>query len=227
MSEEERTDGQFRQFLEALRQEYEKRYETQRRAMEERLSDRIAERRRLVEGEIESGRREIAEERQRRLLKVKRFLLQRYREEVAEQARTLQDTVSRTVEAKLLSVKASPASWYALHRALLREAVDALRTPCIAGVPPGLSALQQEFDEVETVREEIDHPWGGCLVFDAETETRIIDNRLATRWRQLGPELLEQLGQCVEPYLQEVDRFSRELRVYERHPSRSVERLSG
>lgn len=199
-------------FKEALRAEYEMRIASERHRMEEDIVERVAERRSQVEKQVTSLRQEFAVEKTRYLGMRKRFLLQELRDRITLLGEELLGAVEGKIE-KRLEEESPLAPNTTLLDHLVAEAISALGTSCVVLVPPESRRTLSPRSEIVDVREELDDPWGGCMVFAAHDTRIFVDNTLRTRWRICRAEVGRELEKVLAPFVEEVDRIARELRL--------------
>jgi len=202
-------------FKEALREEYARRYDEEVKAIENRLGDAIARRRREVEKEVSQMRLLQQEALQLRKDEIRSRVFYELTEYLYALGQELSEKVRQEVRARVASLR-DQGSLQFMEKELFHEALEPFEEgrvilSCLPGTPEGLRSHPRVaeclfFEEEEDV-------WGGCVLVDEATRTLVVDNRLSTRWNKVRHGLAKEIGSTMEELFDQVLRTVRELRI--------------
>ena len=202
-------------FKEALREEYARRYDEEVKAIENRLGDAIARRRREVEKEVSQMRLLQQEALQLRKDEIRSRVFYELTEYLYALGQELSEKVRQEVRARVASLR-DQGSLQFMEKELFHEALEPFEEgrvilSCLPGTPEGLRSHPRVaeclfFEEEEDV-------WGGCVLVDEATRTLVVDNRLSTRWNKVRHGLAKKIGSTMEELFDQVLRTVRELRI--------------
>lgn len=202
-------------FKEALREEYARRYDEEVKAIENRLGDAIARRRREVEKEVSQMRLLQQEALQLRKDEIRSRVFYELTEYLYALGQELSEKVRQEVRARVASLR-DQGSLQSMEKELFHEALEPFEEgrvilSCLPGAPEGIRSHPRVaeclfFEEEEDV-------WGGCVLVDEATRTLVVDNRLSTRWNKVRHGLAKEIGSTMEELFDQVLRTVRELRI--------------
>lgn len=198
-------------FKEQVRLEHEERRDRQRREVEEHIADVIAARRRETEREAAIWRSRCAEDRERKRQALGHGALAEYRQRILTTVGILLTKVEMHLDTRFRAL--SDEERCQLAKALARESIESLEGPVIATVPAGCEGVVEDLPGVVRSEGLLEDPWGGCVIRDAETGRHVVDNTFRTRWHRSRGVLSLHLGVALASREEDVERFSRELRL--------------
>jgi vacuolar-type H+-ATPase subunit E/Vma4 len=185
-------------FKKALQEEYEKRLEALRKEHEERLMELTAQYRQRTEIEV-SRIRQALQARYEETLRTRKESVKG--ELISLIYKELSDLYSETlsyIEKELFSFTSNPEGGYkGVLKGLVEEALAVLNEPAVVVVRPEDENLLLEHPLVEKVEVEEDDKLlncGGCIVLDAATKRRIVDNTILSRFEKLKGMIREKLS---------------------------------
>jgi vacuolar-type H+-ATPase subunit E/Vma4 len=202
-------------FKEALREEYARRYQEEVKAIEDRLGDAIARRRREVEKEVSQMRLLQQEALQLRKDEIRSRILYELTEYLYSLGQELSEKVRQEVCARVASWR-EEGSLQSVEKKLFHEALEPFEEERVI-----LSCLPEAPEEIRShprvaeclFFEEEEDIWGGCVLVDEATGTLVVDNRLSTRWNKVRHGLAKEIGSTMEELFDQVLRTVRELRI--------------
>jgi len=213
--EEERQElnANLEAFKESLRAEYRKRIEELRAEYEEELSDAALKRRQEIELQVARMRDNQEKEYQKVLEEAREHILAEMRHRVSSFTNQSVGLALDKIKERIISLRSTPESYGPLLQDLVAEALEVLDEPAVVIVDAGESAIPLKHPLVESVEEEALDRWGGCMVMDAATRTRLVDNTLKTRWERAEKSLRFLLSESFHEVFEILERRAQQLRV--------------
>jgi len=200
-------------FKASLRAEYRKRIEELRAQYEEELSEAASKRRQEVELQVARMRRDQEGRYRKALGEAQEHILAEMRHKVSAFANESVALALENIEERITRLQKDPKTYNALVRDLVTEAVDVLGEPAVVFVDVGEGGLIPDHPLIERVREEPMACWGGCMVKDVATGTRLVDNTLKTRWKRAEKSLRLLVSDSFHDVFEILERTARQLRV--------------
>lgn len=206
--------SEFDQFNIALKDEYRKKAENIKALAEKEISERLFIVRRDTERKVHSLREKHKKRYAQLLEREKRIVLLKVREEALVKISAILENVSMKVEKEIGKLRSDRTEYTVLLSRLVMEALDALGERAVIKVHPAdASILPSDPRIVSFVEVSSGFEGGGCIAEDADTGTRVIDNRIISRWKQFQKVSILGITENFGDVLQKFDRFSRELRI--------------
>lgn len=200
-------------FKEALRAEYRERIEELRAQYEEELSEVASRKRQEVELQV-ARVRDDQEKRYRKALKeAQESILTDMRHQASAFVSESVRMALVKMEEELSGIRGDAEAYGPLLNDLATEAVEILGEPAVVIVAPEEGRIPLRHPLIEKVREEPLNSWGGCVVTDAATETRLVDNTLRTRWGRVEKQLRFLLSESFDDVFAILERTAQQLRL--------------
>ncbi|HAA47752.1 MAG TPA: hypothetical protein DCE03_04605 [Synergistaceae bacterium] len=200
-------------FKEALKAEYKKRIEEIRAQYEQELSEEASKRRQEVELQVAR----LRTEQKRRYEKMLKDAQERILSDMRHRASSfVSESVGRALsklEERLHGLRSDRAAYVSALGDLVVEALEVIGESGIVLVDEGESALVPKLPQVRFVEEAALGGWGGCMVTDAATKTRVVDNTLRTRWERAEKELRLLVSGYFDDVFTILERTAQQLRV--------------
>ncbi|MFP4481708.1 MAG: V-type ATP synthase subunit E family protein [Thermovirgaceae bacterium] len=214
MTEERHEPGMYLEaFKASLRNEYQKRMEKLRAKYEEELSDAASKKRQEVELQV-ARRRSDQEKRYKKVLKeAQEHILTGMRHKVSVFTNESVALALEKMEERITRLREDPKTYLPLMQSLATEAIEILGEPAVVFVDTGEGDLPLEHPLLESVQEKSVDRWGGCVVMDAATGTRLVDNTLKTRWERAEKSLRFRLSESFHDVFEILERTAQQLRV--------------
>jgi len=185
-------------FKEALQEEYEKRLEALKKEHEERLMELAAQYRQRTEVEVSRIRRALQARYEETLRSRKDSVKGELISLIYKEMSALYRETLSYIEEELYSFASNPREEYAdVLKGLVEEALAVLNEPAVVVVrPEDLNILLEHplVKKVETEQKNKLLILGGCVVLDAATRRRVVDNTVLTRLEKLKEMIREKLS---------------------------------
>ncbi|MGC9371972.1 MAG: V-type ATP synthase subunit E [Thermovirgaceae bacterium] len=200
-------------FKASLRAEYRKRIEELRAQYEEELSDAASKKRQEVELQVARMRSDQKRRYRKALKEAQEHILAEMRHKVSDFTNESVALALENIKERITRLREDPKTYAPLVRDLVTEAVDVLGEPALVFVDVGECDLTPEHPLIERVQEEPMDCWGGCMVKDAATGSRLVDNSLKTRWKRAEKSLRFLLSESFHDVFEILERTAQQLRV--------------
>jgi vacuolar-type H+-ATPase subunit E/Vma4 len=200
-------------FKEALRAEYRKRIEELRAQYEEELSDAASKKRQEVELLVARMRGDQKRRYRKVVTEAQEHILAEMRQKVSALINESVKLALDSIEERIIRLREDKKTYAPLLRDLVTEAVDVLGESALVIVDVGERGLTPDHPLIERVQEEPMDRWGGCIVKDTATGTRLVDNTLKTRWKRAEKSLRFLLSESFHDVFEILERTAQQLRV--------------
>jgi vacuolar-type H+-ATPase subunit E/Vma4 len=200
-------------FKEALRAEYRERIEELRAQYEEELSDAASKKRQEVELLVARMRSDQERRYRKVVTEAQEHILAEMRQKVSALTNESVKLALDSIEERIIRLREDKKTYAPLLRDLVTEAVDVLGESALVFVGVGERGLTPDHPLIEGVQEEPMDCWGGCIVKDTATGTRLVDNTLKTRWKRAEKSLRFLLSESFHDVFEILERTAQQLRV--------------